>query len=99
MLSLLYASTEERTGCYLCIGYEPGCSLDGTSSNGTANGDTINVQISLIHKTVDKLAKKVHKTVDKLAKKVRRQKGYIDDIRSDINKLEKKMKRKNETLI
>ena len=84
----MYASNEERTGYYLSIGYEPGCSLNGTSSNNTANGDTINVQMSLIHKTVDKLAKKV-----------RRQKSYIDDIRSDINKLEKKMKRKKETLI
>ena len=32
-----YVSEDDRTGCYPCVGYKPGCSLSGDSS-GSAGG-------------------------------------------------------------
>ena len=36
-----YVSSEKRTGCYLCVGYEPGCSLSDSVNSGSGDNGII----------------------------------------------------------
>ena len=69
-------SNDDRTGCYLCVGYEPGCSLSGESSD--SGGDSTD---SNWMNTATVLSSSISVLTDQfehLDRKVRAQQSYIE---------------------
>ena len=67
----MYTSNEMRTSCYLCVGYDQGCSFNGNTINN-GNGDTVDEQISSFNKTILKYIDDIYTGMSILDKRIRK---------------------------
>jgi hypothetical protein len=74
-----YVSNEKKTGCYLCVGYEPGCSLSGGSSGSDSGGDSTSP--NWISSSMSVLTGQI----EDLGGKVRAQQSYIERYKRQRN--------------
>ena len=80
-----YVSNEKKTGCYLCVGYEPGCSLSGGGSDSDSGGDSTDPDWMSITNELSSSISALTGQFEHLDGKVRAQQSYIERYKRQRN--------------